>query len=746
MFLSWKKTLKALARLLRPRRTFKKLRYLLLIGRSPFFDAVWYLDRYPDVRQARASPLVHYCFRGWKEMRDPSPGFSTVRYLEVYRDVAKANINPLAHYLSYGLREGRSPLPRATPPKPKPAPELPVLCSGYLRVVCSHAPVFSAANEFMRSNPAYLEQVILSEFSQILQQSKTLDIVDLSRLCEKTISNRSLLAETYVNDIREGIIVYTCLFNDYERLKTPELKEEGEGIRYMCFTDMADLVSDFWEVVRIDTQGLNPRQASRAPKILAHRYLPDHKVSIYLDASFTPKNLRLREVVAECLGDFDLALYPHHARDCVYAEARHCVLVGREPLGATKARMSRYFQDGFPVNYGLFENGFIVRRNVESIRELNELWWHEYKKGNERDQFSLMYCLWKLTISANAIPFGKQIRINPYADFSRHQYVSYINSDRGAVAKPNIATGAQRFAFIAAAYNKESAIGHYIRGIFRQRTPAELQVIIVDDNSSDGTLAEADKVFSKGAKMAKAHLKLLSNDRNLGNCASRNIGVRDADADFLCITDADCMPNSLFVETHIRGLNNGCVVSIGPMGIETGGRDPERVMQDLDADRNLRFQKMKLQWPAERSAFVNCVTRNLCLSRSLADLFKDELFDLSFSYTNDQKSGVGWEDVELGARLWGAGATIGFQEDAYTLHISHPSVISRDGRARGAMRNFRLLLTKHPFLFELYPSWTAHTVQKMAALLEALGDAENEDLCAVSEIMRTHQLPYWSTF
>jgi len=74
------------------------------------FDNGFYLERYPDVREAGIAPLEHYAFAGWMLGRDPCPAFSTSYYLSRYKDVAEERINPFYHYLKFGRPEGRWPM------------------------------------------------------------------------------------------------------------------------------------------------------------------------------------------------------------------------------------------------------------------------------------------------------------------------------------------------------------------------------------------------------------------------------------------------------------------------------------------------------------------------------------------------------------------------------------------------------------------------------------------------------------
>ncbi|MGU3662324.1 hypothetical protein [Methylobacterium fujisawaense] len=77
----------------------------------PGFDAGYYLEAYPDIRDSGVDPLEHFLKWGWREGRNPSAGFNTRFYLSMYPDVAESEINPLVHYLNFGLAEGRKVLP-----------------------------------------------------------------------------------------------------------------------------------------------------------------------------------------------------------------------------------------------------------------------------------------------------------------------------------------------------------------------------------------------------------------------------------------------------------------------------------------------------------------------------------------------------------------------------------------------------------------------------------------------------------
>jgi GT2 family glycosyltransferase/glycosyltransferase involved in cell wall biosynthesis len=77
-----------------------------------FFDAGWYLSRYPDVAASGTDPLHHFVQYGVAAGRNPNRFFDGAWYLTHYPDVANSGLHPLLHYLQMGARELRNPHPR----------------------------------------------------------------------------------------------------------------------------------------------------------------------------------------------------------------------------------------------------------------------------------------------------------------------------------------------------------------------------------------------------------------------------------------------------------------------------------------------------------------------------------------------------------------------------------------------------------------------------------------------------------
>lgn len=228
----------------------------------------------------------------------------------------------------------------------------------------------------------------------------------------------------FKNDSLKKIVVYTCNFGNYESIKEPVFQDPT--IEYILFTDNKYLKSEKWKICVVDNVDtkLSLRRKSRLPKILAHKYLPEHDFSLYIDSSLQLKTADIRFLVLETLQENDIALYPHYKRSCVYDEINHVRASNnndRQEDDSICNKAIQAYQDlGYPKNNGLFENAFIVRKNSEAIRNLNEVWWNYYVSDSERDQFTFMRALYTTKTLVNTITLGAEFRKSPIVNFVRH--------------------------------------------------------------------------------------------------------------------------------------------------------------------------------------------------------------------------------------------------------------------------------------------------------------------------------------
>ena len=112
------------------------------------------------------------------------------------------------------------------------------------------------------------------------------------------------------------------------------------------------------------------------------------------------------------------------------------------------------------------------------------------------------------------------------------------------------------FSIIIASWNAKVHIDRCLHSIFSSPISPSLEVIVVDNNSSDGSV---DLIETKYPQVM-----LVKNTSNLGFGKANNIGIRLSKGKFLCLinSDVEVLPGS--IEKMIAYLNNN--PSIGMLG------------------------------------------------------------------------------------------------------------------------------------------------------------------------------------
>lgn len=197
------------------------------------------------------------------------------------------------------------------------------------------------------------------------------------------------------------VAVYTAITAGKDSLKEPPVHDD---VDYVLFTDQPqDHEGSRWEVRSACDLFKDPRRNSRAHKLLAHQYLPEHDYSLWIDGS-----LRLlaaaRKLVDAHLRDADVAMFRHPARSCLYVEAAGCADAGADHRHIIEEQIAKYRRAGYPSDNGLNECAVILRRHNQATAAFNETWWAEYCRHSCRDQVSVNYALSKSSVRLALLP------------------------------------------------------------------------------------------------------------------------------------------------------------------------------------------------------------------------------------------------------------------------------------------------------------------------------------------------------
>ncbi len=200
-----------------------------------------------------------------------------------------------------------------------------------------------------------------------------------------------------------------------------------------------------------------------------------------------------------------------------------------------------------------------------------------------------------------------------------------------------------RVSVIVAARNGAAFLPSLFAALREQTAPAEwFEVIVVDDGSDDET---PDLVRSSGIA------RLVQADGHVGLPAARNLGIREARGRVVALTDADCMPESTWLE---RGWANfaveGVDVVAGAITVPLGERPSIATL--LDSSRFFDQERA-----IERGFGIGA---NLWVRR--------EVFG-RVGLFNEQLAAYGGDDDDFGQRATAGGAKLVY---APNVNLFHP--------------------------------------------------------------------------
>jgi glycosyltransferase involved in cell wall biosynthesis len=284
-------------------------------------------------------------------------------------------------------------------------------------------------------------------------------------------------------------------------------------------------------------------------------------------------------------------------------------------------------------------------------------------------------------------------------------------------------------------YNKASEIVSVLESYSRQTYEGPIELIFVDDQSPDQAAAIVHEFMEQlqqaTAPRGRIKFRIVRNDRNQGNCVSRNVGIVEATGDIVVVVDADCLLNADFVRRHVEAhAFDDCEIVIGPLNIETNGAEPMQVLKYYEEQPWLALSHAGLQDPVNRVSFLNCVTRNFSIK---VKAITEELFDPRYTYSADPESGYGWEDIEMGYRLYCRGFRIKFVEEAFAVHVTPVHDDNSAAKCLRSTKNFRRLYEKHPEMGWVARRWSRETFEKICEWADKTGAQANEDRRSLDE-------------
>jgi hypothetical protein len=201
----------------------------------------------------------------------------------------------------------------------------------------------------------------------------------------------------------KDFVVYTAITRGYDDLARPlDLwREEADFVAFM----ETPAATPGWEIRPIYRRFRDPCRNAKIHKILAHRYFPKAKYSLWMDGSMVACSpLPLSIWVKQYLSGRDLAVFRHRCRNCIYQEAARCLTGGLDASTVIARQMRRYRRAGYPVHNGLAECTVLFRRHTKEMNRLNEAWYREVHAYSKRDQLSFNFVAHQLGFRYALLP------------------------------------------------------------------------------------------------------------------------------------------------------------------------------------------------------------------------------------------------------------------------------------------------------------------------------------------------------
>ncbi|WP_456365008.1 glycosyltransferase [Thermococcus sp.] len=140
-----------------------------------------------------------------------------------------------------------------------------------------------------------------------------------------------------------------------------------------------------------------------------------------------------------------------------------------------------------------------------------------------------------------------------------------------------------RVSVLIPAYNEGENIEDAVKAALSQDYP-DLEVIVIDDGSEDGTYERASSVKDERLKVIKAE--------HGGKARALNIGLKVASGEIVVTTDADGFLEEKAVSELVRRFYSGEIVAVGGQ-VRVAGRRFLELAQDVEHLRIAMFRRAK---------------------------------------------------------------------------------------------------------------------------------------------------------
>lgn len=223
--------------------------------------------------------------------------------------------------------------------------------------------------------------------------------------------------------------VYTCLFGGYEALNEQPVAHRSD-LDFICFTDDPGLTSRTWRIQHVPARfPLDSVRSQRAVKLLAHEYLSDRDISLYVDNSIILQDDPADFIAAHLGADDDIAIAGHSFRNTIADEFMEILRLGYDDGARILEQLNHYsLTDPEALQETPFWTAVMIRRHhAPPVADTMRLWLDHVLRYSRRDQVSLSYVLRRTGLKV------RRIALDNFAS-ALHRWPVTPQRDRNAIA------------------------------------------------------------------------------------------------------------------------------------------------------------------------------------------------------------------------------------------------------------------------------------------------------------------------
>ena len=269
-------------------------------------------------------------------------------------------------------------------------------------------------------------------------------------------------------------VVYTVIVGGYDEVTQPSVIDER--FDYVLFSDThKEAYIGVWRVQPVPYESDLKYKKARYPRLQPEKVLPNYDAWLYVDGNI---QITSQWVYDRCVELYERgvewASVKHLWRDSIYEEIDWMIKAGWVHDYSILPWYKYLQEESYPHQLSsnqnfLYETGIIFRKKTDNVKKVNDIWWWSIENYVKRDQFSLMYALWK-------VPEIKTDFFLPEGEnaWTNEGHFKYANHNPHTRVLPQSAWEKMRHRCFRAAYGEDASYTILLDKVCRHKHPMRM--------------------------------------------------------------------------------------------------------------------------------------------------------------------------------------------------------------------------------------------------------------------------------